>query len=515
MNSRMSGRNPNRSVPKIETLETRALLTGGFSAAINFQPARVPVPAGYLADSGQSFADRGNGYTYGWNGNDARFVHYIPRPKVAPDLRYDTFAVTTRAVGRRNPGRIWQIEVPNGQYTVDLVAGDGTVGWGLSQFLVNGTLAIDGRATVKQRWLENEITVTVDNNLLTIANGPKSPINKLAFVQINQVVVSAAPPLPPVPPAPPTPPPPPSGPAALGTLTWHRVSTLPIGYTEAMGETVNGKLYVFGGYTDTTYLPSNSVWRYDPSADTWTRLGNMPVGTTHTGTAVDGTFIYLAGGYPPNSTHTYQIFSTTNVWQYNTTSDTWAAMPALPQGRGAGQLANVNHVLYYISGADANRVDRHEVWSLDLNNLAAGWVSEAPIPTARNHLGVASLNGKLYAIGGAANQDAAETALSTNEVYDPSTNTWSEAAPMPTTRALMMAGCDTYDGYIIVAGGETAYNVPTNQVTAYDPTTNAWTQLTPLPIPRTSGILKDLNGELIYTTGHPGFNGDTFIGTFS
>lgn len=509
-----SWRRWNDSVSSIERLESRALFASGFSAAINFQPARLPVPAGYLADSGQSFADRGNGFRYGWNGNDTRFVHYLP-VKVAPDVRYDTYAVTTRAVGRRNPGRIWQIEVPNGNYTVDVVAGDGTIGWGRSQFLVNGAAVIDGRATLKQRWLDDAITVNVTNNLLTITNGPQSPINRLAFVQIDQIIVPPAPPTPPAPPVPPPPPPPPSGPAALGTLTWHRVSSVPIGYTEAMGETVNGKLYVFGGYTDPSYVPSNSVWRYDPTADTWTRLGNMPVGSTHTGTAVDGNFIYLAGGYPPDPTHSYQVFATTNVWQYDTTHDTWAALPPLPQARGGGQLADVNHVLYYVSGSDLSRSDRHEVWGLDLNNLSAGWVNEAPVPTARNHLGAASIGGKLYAIGGAANQDAAETALSTNEVYDPSTNTWSEAAPMPTPRALMMAGCDVFNGYVIVAGGETSYGVPTDQVTAYDPFTNAWTQLTPLPVPRTSGILKDLNGELIYTTGHPGFNGDTFIGTFS
>src|SRR5204862_351451 len=37
----------------------------------------------------------------------------------------------------------------------------------------------------------------------------------------------------------------------LGTLSWHAVAPIPVGMTEAMGEGVNGKLYVFGGYTDT------------------------------------------------------------------------------------------------------------------------------------------------------------------------------------------------------------------------------------------------------------------------
>ena len=301
----------------------------------------------------------------------------------------------------------------------------------------------------------------------------------------------------------------------LGTLTWHSVAPIPVGMTEARGEGVNGKLYVFGGYPATTYLPSNRVYCYDPVSNTWTRKTDMPVGTTHTGTAVDGQYVYFAGGYPPDPTHQFQVFTTTAVWRYDTVNDSWTAMPSLPQPRGAGNMAIVNHVLHYFSGADANRIDQHDHWALNLNNLGAGWVTRAPIPTARNHVGAGALNGLVYAIGGAANQDANETALSTVEVYDPNTNQWSTVASLPTPRALIMSGVDTFANRIIAAGGETAYNVPTSQVTAYDPNTNSWTQLTPLPVPRTSGILKDLGNVLIFTTGHPGFNADTWIGTFS
>jgi len=282
-----------------------------------------------------------------------------------------------------------------------------------------------------------------------------------------------------------------------------------------MGEGVNGKLYVFGGYTDSNYLPSTRVYCYDPTTNSWSRKTDMPVGTTHTGTAVDGQYVYFAGGYPPDASHQFQIFATTAVWRYDTINDSWKAMPALPQGRGGGNMAIVGQVLHYFSGADIQRADRNDHWALDLNNLAAGWVTEAPIPTPRNHVGAGALDGKVYAIGGAKNQDAAETALSTVEAYDPTTNAWTTLASLPTPRALIMSGVDVFANRVIVGGGETAYNVPTSQITAYDPTTNTWTQLAPIPQKRTSGILKDLGDSLIFTTGHPGFNTDTWIGTFS
>jgi hypothetical protein len=47
------------------------------------------------------------------------------------------------------------------------------------------------------------------------------------------------------------------------------------------------------------------------------------------------------------------------------------------------------------------------------------WVSRAPMQVARSGLGVAVVNGKIYAIGGAGNGGF----CATNEEYDPATNT--------------------------------------------------------------------------------------------
>src|SRR5213076_195579 len=58
------------------------------SGKINFQPASAPVPAGYLVDSGWTYANRGNGYSYGWdkNNNSSRDRN----SSLSPDQRYDT-----------------------------------------------------------------------------------------------------------------------------------------------------------------------------------------------------------------------------------------------------------------------------------------------------------------------------------------------------------------------------------------------------------------------------------------
>src|SRR6185369_15779100 len=94
-----------------EPLERRALLHGGaFDLHLNFQPSGAVVPAGYLADTGLVYADRGNGFTYGWDA--ANTVSTRERNALA-DQRYDT-CTHTQAYGVRK----WEAAVPNGQYTV-------------------------------------------------------------------------------------------------------------------------------------------------------------------------------------------------------------------------------------------------------------------------------------------------------------------------------------------------------------------------------------------------------------
>ncbi|TRO45881.1 galactose oxidase, partial [Candidatus Bathyarchaeota archaeon] len=56
------------------------------------------------------------------------------------------------------------------------------------------------------------------------------------------------------------------------------------------------------------------------------------------------------------------------------------------------------------------------------------WTTKKSMSTARGGLGVAVVNGKIYAIGGS-NNDAQ---LAVNEEYNPATDSWISKSPMPT-----------------------------------------------------------------------------------
>src|SRR4051812_35390828 len=56
------------------------------------------------------------------------------------------------------------------------------------------------------------------------------------------------------------------------------------------------------------------------------------------------------------------------------------------------------------------------------------WQKRAPLPTARQELATAALDGKVYVMGG---YDINLNSTALVEVYDPGTDTWSTIHPLP------------------------------------------------------------------------------------
>src|SRR2546426_9123415 len=76
------------------------------------------------------------------------------------------------------------------------------------------------------------------------------------------------------------------------------------------------------------------------------------------------------------------------------------------------------------------------------------WTTKAPMPTPRHGLGTSVVNGVIYAMGGSAGY-----LLGTVEAYDPATNTWSTKASMPTAR--YYPSTSIVNGVIYAVGGAT------------------------------------------------------------
>ena len=122
------------------------------------------------------------------------------------------------------------------------------------------------------------------------------------------------------------------------------------------------------------------------------------------------------------------------------------------------------------------------------------WTTKKPMPTARAGLGVAVVNGKIYAIGGVKN----DTQLAVNEEYNPATDTWTTKASMPTARSGF--AITVYQNKIYCIGGTTGDSGITEVNEVYDPATDTWSTKTPMPTPRADLCVNVVNSK-IYCVG--------------
>jgi lysophospholipase L1-like esterase len=147
-----------------------------FTVKINFQLAGAPIPAGYLADTGAVFGPR-NGLSYGWNRNHGD----VTRDRnINPDQRLDTLS-------HFHAGGFWQIELPNGTYSVTASVGD-------AQFASTHTLNVEGisywnaRALAANQFLNMTRSVTVADGRLNVDQGSAGEMStRINYLEIASV----------------------------------------------------------------------------------------------------------------------------------------------------------------------------------------------------------------------------------------------------------------------------------------------------------------------------------------
>jgi hypothetical protein len=169
------------------TATYQAAPTGSFSAKVNFQDGTSQGFTGYLADTGLAYGSRG-GFTYGWNADNTATARNRNATN-SPDERYDTLNHLQKP---SNPNAFWEIAVPNGTYTVRVVAGDPGFFDSVFRINVEGVLAIDGTPTTSQRWFDNTVTVTVSDGRLTVSSAAGASNNKISFIDISPAAAAPA-----------------------------------------------------------------------------------------------------------------------------------------------------------------------------------------------------------------------------------------------------------------------------------------------------------------------------------
>lgn len=151
---------------------------------INFQPADAAISPGYLPDSGAPFANRGNGFSYGWNADNSAATRERNSP-LAADQRYDTLIHLQKP---ENPDAVWEIALPSGIYDIYAVAGDPAAYDGYMQSVAEGQLLVNGAPSEGGWFVPGTATaVSVTDGRLTIRSGPSAANNKLLFLEIYKL----------------------------------------------------------------------------------------------------------------------------------------------------------------------------------------------------------------------------------------------------------------------------------------------------------------------------------------
>jgi len=255
-------------------------------------------------------------------------------------------------------------------------------------------------------------------------------------------------------------------------------------------QVVDGKIYAIGGVAASAM---KRVEAYDPATDTWAAKADMPTARTFKGTsAVDGQ-IYVIGG------ESYWGGPTlATVEAYDPVTDTWTRKADMPAPRAELAASAVNGKIYAIGG---HSVVEREVSTVEMYDPATDtWTRKSDMPTARAFPSTAVLDGQIYVIGGQLpGNGRPQSTLSTVEVYDPVTDTWTRRADLPSPNGGM--GTGVLNGKIYSFGGKaTKLGGGISTVFEYDPVTDIWTVTGDMPVPNHDMGASTVDGR-IYLIG--------------
>ena len=282
------------------------------------------------------------------------------------------------------------------------------------------------------------------------------------------------------------------------SLRWVKAAPFPEPEEELYGVSVNGKMYVIGGFASNGKPAAAMVYEYDPGPDKWTKKKSIPVPVHHQAQTVLNGKIYIFGGCqrPLTGPGAGGWAPVDNAWEYDPVADTYKALAPMPGKRCSAIAENVGGKIYVIGGAttmdntnDTAMNGQGPARVLGTNQMydpaTNTWTNRSPMPTTRNHAFSGVVNGKIYVIGGRIGHAFVTTSSNTDvvEEYDPARDTWGVAkARMLTPRS--GGGWATYNGKIYVSGGEyqnERYNAAYRSLDAYDPVANRWEILPSLP----------------------------------
>ena len=216
----------------------------------------------------------------------------------------------------------------------------------------------------------------------------------------------------------------------------------------------------------------------------------------HTATFLGTGKVLVAGG-----TDSTGRLATAELYDPATGSfTTTAAMPEARHGHTATMLPT-GKVLVAGGNGDAGALATCRLY----DPRTEAWTTTGSMTTARReHTATLLANGKVLVAGGQNGTAPSYAALSSAELYDPATGTWTATGALGSARAGHAAAL-LADGKVLVAGGQTRW-IPlpalyTSTAYLYDPATGTWSPTGSMTAARRSFTLTLIPGGLVVAAG--------------
>ncbi len=299
---------------------------------------------------------------------------------------------------------------------------------------------------------------------------------------------------------------------------WSAQPALPFAVQEIYPAAHGGRIHLAGGLlgeNGRAVAVSDRHIAYDPATGVSAQMPSLPAPRHHPHLISHGGKLYALGGFGTLAGAIAWIM-TGETLVFDETAGGWTTLAPAPELHGEVVAASLGAHIHVAGGrrpggganlnwGDHADVDRHMVYDPGANV----WSTAAPALSQRNSAAGAVIGGLWHVAGG---RHVSNGPSDAHEVYDPREDRWRNAAPLPAGSGAGGNAAVTLGGALYVFGGEVFAQGGGKvhpEVWRYDPKTDAWDAAAPMPTPRhgLGAVVIGDAGYLIGGAARPSGNG--------
>lgn len=272
---------------------------------------------------------------------------------------------------------------------------------------------------------------------------------------------------------------------------WESLAPLPAPRSRLAAVYYHGRILVIGG--DTSAGTTGAVEEYDPSINSWRARAGKPTPVNNVGAALMGGKVYVPGGYSSDE----GVVAALEI--YDLEADSWEAGAPMPVRLCAYAISTVEGRLYVFGGWNGSA---YVASTLEYDPLTETWSEKTPMSSPRGFASAGAIGGRIYVVGGYDGQREFATVEEYDAAKEGYGDPWRQRTPMSMRRGGL--GVATIAGSLYAIGGGWNRYLAFNE--RYDPRSDQWSALE-TPVSGQWRNLAVVAGDTgIYALG--GWNGD-------